>query len=66
MVKNLPANAGVRVQFLCQEDPLEKETATIPVFFPGKYHEQRSRAGYSPWDHKSQTRLSNYTTISFL
>ena len=28
MVKNLPANAETRVQFLGQEDPLEKEIAT--------------------------------------
>ena len=28
MVKNLPANAETRVQFLGQEDPLEKEMAT--------------------------------------
>ena len=23
-----------------------------PVFLPGKFHGQRSLAGYSPWDHK--------------
>ena len=23
-----------------------------PVFLPGKYHGQRSLAGYSPWNHK--------------
>ena len=23
-----------------------------PVFLPGKFHEQRSLAGYSPWSHK--------------
>ena len=28
MVKNLFANVGDRVQFLSQEDPLEKEMAT--------------------------------------
>jgi len=22
------------------------------VFLPGKFHRQRSLAGYSPWDHK--------------
>ena len=27
MVKNLPANAGHAVQFLSQEDPLEREMA---------------------------------------
>ena len=30
-----------------------------PVFLPRKFHAQRSMAGYSPHDHKSQTRLSN-------
>ena len=36
--------------------------ATTPVFFPGESHGQRSLAGYSLWDGKSQTRLSDYTT----
>ena len=22
-----------------------------PVFLPGEFHEQRSLAGYNPWDH---------------
>ena len=39
---------------------VEKEMATpTPVILPGKHHGQRSLAGYSPWDHKSQTRLSD-------
>ena len=33
MVKNLPANAGDMVQSLGQENLLEEEMATIPVFF---------------------------------
>ena len=37
------------VQFLGQEDPLEKETTTHPVFLAGESHGQRSLAGYSPW-----------------
>ena len=28
-----------------------------PVFLPGKSQGQRSLAGYSPWGHKSWTRL---------
>ena len=40
------------VQSLGQEDPLEKEMATTPVFLPGESHGQRSLAGYSPWGHK--------------
>ena len=30
-----------------------------PVFMPGEFYEQRSLAGYSPWDQKSQTQLSD-------
>ena len=50
MVKNLPAMQETQVQSLGQEDPLEKEMATHPVFLPGKSRGQRSLAGYSPWD----------------
>ena len=35
-----------------QEEPLEKEMQPTPVFLPEEFHEQRSLAGYSPWDHK--------------
>ena len=41
-----------RAQSLGGDDPLEKEVAFTPVFLPGKFHGQRSLAGYSPWDHK--------------
>ena len=41
-----------RVCSLGQEDPLGKETATTPVFLPGKSHGQRSLAGDSPWGCK--------------
>ena len=30
-----------------------------PVFLPGKFHGQRSLAGYSPWGCKDQTQLSS-------
>ena len=33
----------------------------IPVFLPGKSHEQRSLAGYCPWGHKSWMWLSDWT-----
>ena len=52
------------VQSLRGEDPLEKEIATHSptlVFLPGKSQGQRSLAGYSPWGHKSQTRLRTTT-----
>ena len=39
--------------------PRRRQWQLIPVFLPGKYHGQRSLVGYSPWGHKSWTRLSN-------
>ena len=42
-----------QVWFLDKEDPLEKEMAThSSTPLPGEFHEQRTRAGYSPGDHK--------------
>ncbi|KAI4547493.1 hypothetical protein MG293_004048 [Ovis ammon polii] len=47
---NPPAKQETWVQSLGQEDPLvEQPTA---VFLPGKFHGQRSLAGYSPWGLK--------------
>ena len=37
-----------RVLCLGQEDPLEKEMATLSVFLPGISHGERSLGGYSP------------------
>ena len=54
-VKNLPAIQETRetqVRSLGQEDPLEKEMVTHPVFLPGKSHGQMSLVGYSPWGRK--------------
>ena len=34
------------------EEPLEKGMATHSSILPGKFHGQRSLAGYSPGDHK--------------
>ena len=36
------------VQFLCWEDPMEKEMVTTPVILPGESQEQRSLVGYGP------------------
>jgi len=52
LVKNLPALWETLDQSLDWEDPLEKGTATIPVFWPGEFHGQRSLVGYNPWGHK--------------
>ena len=34
------------------------------VFLPRKSHGQRNLGRYSPWGHKSQTQLRDYTTIT--
>ena len=43
-------------------DPLEEEMTTCSSILPGESHGQRSLAGYSPWGHKSRTRLNDETT----
>ena len=40
------------VQFLGQEDPLEKEMATHSSTLAWKIHERRSLVGYSLWGPK--------------
>ena len=42
----------MRFQSLGQEDSLEYEMASTPVFLLGKFSGQRSLVGYSPWGHK--------------
>ena len=56
LVKNLPAMQKTQVQFLGQEDPLEKGPATHSSILPGEFHEQRSLADYYPWGHKQEDR----------
>ena len=38
----------MQVQSLGQEDPLRTKWQPTPVSLPGKFHGQRSQAGYSP------------------
>ena len=54
-----------QVQFLGQEDSLEKEMApTAPVFLPGKSHGQRSLASYSLWGCKELDMTERLSTLS--
>ena len=41
--------------------PLENKNEVIPVFLPGKSHEQRSLAGYSPQSHKESDSTQHST-----
>ena len=48
-----------QVQFLDQEDPLEKEMAAHSRILVWSTRGQRRLVGYSPWGPKSQTGLSD-------
>ena len=51
MVKNPSAMLETQVQFLGQEDPLEKGNTTHSSISPGESGGQTSLPGYSPWGH---------------
>ena len=63
-VTHWPSTRGgeKRVPALRREEagiPWRRERQPTPVFLPGESHGLRSLKGYSPWGHKSQTRLSD-------
>ena len=60
MVKNLPAMQETQVQSLGQEDPLEKEMTTHPVFLPGEFHDRGAWQAIAHGVAKSQTQLSDF------
>ena len=49
---SLPMQEMQVKQVLGQEDLLEEEMATTPVFLTRKFLEQRSLVDYSPWGRK--------------
>ena len=50
-----------QVQSLGQQDSLEKEWLSTPVFLPGKSHGQRSLVGCSPRGHKELDMIERLT-----
>ena len=71
MVKNLPANARdetLRFDPQIGKTPWSRKWQPAPVFLPGKFHGQRSLAGYSPWGCKESdtTELLSTQSIKFL
>ena len=60
VVRNLPAvqETGGFYPWV-KEIPWKKKWQPTPVLLPGESHGQRSLVGYSPWGHKSWTRLSD-------
>ena len=49
VVGNVLSMREMWVQFLCQEDPLEKEMTIHSRILVGKFQGQRSLVDYSPW-----------------
>ena len=64
LVKNLPTMQETWFDSQVGKIPWRRKWQPPPVFLPGESHGQRSLAGYSPWDHKSRTRLSDQTTTT--
>ena len=64
LVKNLPEMQETRVQSLGWNIPWKRELQPTPVFLPGKFHGQRSLAGYSPWGGK-EGHTTEWLTLSF-
>ena len=65
VVKNLPAMQEMRetrVQSLGWEVPLEKGMATHSSILAGKFHGQRSLAGYCPWAHEESDTTERLNT----
>ena len=60
-VKHSPAIQETWVWSLSQEDPWRRKWQPTPIFLPGKSHEQRSPAGYSPWGHKQLDMTEQWT-----
>ena len=56
VVRNLPASAGdardTGFNAWVGKIPWSRKWQPTPVFLPGKFHGQRSLAGYSPWGHR--------------
>ena len=53
-------------QSLDQEDPLKGKWLPTPVFLPGKFHKQRSLAGYNPWVHQESDTTEHAKVIIVL
>ena len=65
VIKNLPASSGdTRDAGLIPGSgrfPWNRKCQPITLFLPGKFHGQRSLAGYSPWGLKESEHMHTYT-----
>ena len=62
MVKNLPAVQETWVRSLVRKIPWRRERLPIPIYLPGKSHEQRHLVGYSPWGCKESDVTERIST----
>ena len=57
VVKNPSANAeGTRDMGSVRKIHWIMKWQSAPIFLPGKFHGQRSLAGYCPWGHKESDK----------
>ena len=61
MVKSLPIIWETRFDPWVGKIPWRRKWQPIPVFLPGKSHEQRSLVGYSPWSRKESDMTERLT-----
>ena len=59
-LNNLPAMQETRAQSWVRKISWRRAWPPTPVLLPGEFHGRRGLAGYSPWDHKSQTGVRNF------
>ena len=59
MAKSWPAMQEIQVRSLGQDDPLEKEIATLSSIFAWEFSWTEEAGGPSPWGHQSLTQPSN-------
>ena len=60
VIKKSPTKQEKQVPSLGQEDPLEREWQSTPVFLPGKSH-----GVYSPWGHKESGMTEPLSVFSW-
>ena len=67
LVKNLPAMQETSVQFLGQEDPLDKGMATHSSILAWEIPwTERSLAGGSSWSHKESDTTERLSTAQYI
>ena len=65
LVKNLPTMQETWVQFLGQEDPLEKGMASHSSILAWRIHGQRSLVGYSLWSRRESDTTEQLILFTF-